>query len=645
MLLPSMVDYRSMTRRHRNPRDDSLIPPETRLMTWGIVKMAESGIFPEQALFTTSDTRPGREFSLVPEPRSSVPFQWAHFGPGAIPSALANKLCSTMSIRGLLATLNDVLGTTHGPDTPGLTECLKHFSATSRDFGELYGILRGYWHSDLTQLVAHLSEKRAKDEAMRRDAVREGYISNPFVRPRRVWDLYSNRVIPYYALPPCPRSRIPDNVWTVSHSWVPEDALRRVWTTINGKEWPVPIPADTTLEHIRVELLNFAAEYVWLDVLCLRQEGHPEDEAQRKEEWRLDVPTVGHVFSFPDVPCITYFNGLGRPFTPSLSALASDYHWLNRAWTVQEATESWLPGGATGATFPADAIALFNKRHVIPAKSRRDPRDLAQKKSFTDAPALLRERRCTRELDRVFCLAYLLQCATLPAYDAGAGADAAWAELLKHLPPTVRTPLLWYGDGAAWPTWPTWTQFLESKQDRLAAPWGASKDQLLRLVDGSELGTPGPGTFYHKIGLFGPCIVVGRRSTEQAGVEELTLRRESDPHWRRSYKLIGTISGDVVRGKTYAFLQQSPSWTWLVVEVVGQRQLGGEAAVEVVRRGCVRSHSTQGLPSVPSTATVVYVPAPPDQPVPSTPRSDVPPAGVSWVKLRMTRWSRSFSSP
>ena len=39
--------------------------------------------------------------------------------------------------------------------------------------------------------------------------------------------------------------------------------------------WPVPIPVHTSLERVRIECLNLGAEYVWADVLCLRQKPPP----------------------------------------------------------------------------------------------------------------------------------------------------------------------------------------------------------------------------------------------------------------------------------------------------------------------------------------------------------------------------------
>ncbi len=60
----------------------------------------------------------------------------------------------------------------------------------------------------------------------------------------------------------------------------------------------VPIPKDANLDLIRIEMLNLGAEYAWLDVLCLRQLGG-RGEDLRKEEWKLDVPTIGHVYEDP----------------------------------------------------------------------------------------------------------------------------------------------------------------------------------------------------------------------------------------------------------------------------------------------------------------------------------------------------------
>lgn len=241
-------------------------------MAWGISNMAKSLAVPQEDIFKSYSSGLGETFSLVPEQRSSVPLQWAHFGPGAIPNVLTDVPCSTMDAEKLLLMLNNVLGTSYGLDKPGLRQCLEHFLRASHDFGQVYSSLRPYWRKQkFAQLVPDHIKQREKDEQGRKDALLGDYIRNPHIHPRRVWDLYSNRVVPFYVLPPLPQGENPTNIWTVSHSWVREEARANVWTSINGNEWPVPLPNDTTLEHVRIELLNLGAEYVWLDVLCLRQ--------------------------------------------------------------------------------------------------------------------------------------------------------------------------------------------------------------------------------------------------------------------------------------------------------------------------------------------------------------------------------------
>ncbi len=108
----------------------------------------------------------------------------------------------------------------------------------------------------------------------------------------------------------------------MSHAWVDEKDVTRVMTPINGYEWPVPIPKDADLDLIRIEMPNLGAEYVWLDVLCLRQEDQSEDprfaisqeewderEAPRKE-WKVDMPTIGCVYLL-STHVVCYLSRLG----------------------------------------------------------------------------------------------------------------------------------------------------------------------------------------------------------------------------------------------------------------------------------------------------------------------------------------------
>lgn len=109
---------------------------------------------------------------------------------------------------------------------------------------------------------------------MRQKALDNNQIVNPHVPPRHVWDLYSNRVVPHWII----LHEHWSNIWAISHAWKDEEDQPEIWTDINGREWPVPIPKDANLDLIRIEMLNLGAEYVWLDVLCLRCRGGPRDD-------------------------------------------------------------------------------------------------------------------------------------------------------------------------------------------------------------------------------------------------------------------------------------------------------------------------------------------------------------------------------
>ncbi|GJE96242.1 hypothetical protein PsYK624_124360 [Phanerochaete sordida] len=211
-----------------------------------------------------------------------------------------------MTAAGLLNHLNAVLGTDHHMETPGMRALLDEICTTSYDFGEAYGKVRLWWaEADVAvrgpRLLAEMRSRKAKHDRERKETLRRRKALQATTPPRRVWDLYSNRVLPLTTIPYEESDsevpvKLPDPLWTVSHSWVADEERTQVWTNINRKQWPVPLPRATSLAHVRVELLNMGAEYVWLDVLCLRQQGRAADEALRTEEWKIDVPTIGFVY-------------------------------------------------------------------------------------------------------------------------------------------------------------------------------------------------------------------------------------------------------------------------------------------------------------------------------------------------------------
>ncbi|KAF5384423.1 hypothetical protein D9615_003214 [Tricholomella constricta] len=280
---------------------------------------------------------------------SEVTLQGSFSGRLCIPSSLADQPCRSLDLDSLLYQLNDIMGTTY-PLTEPIAIHLQECITRNDDFGTAYARLRPHWYSDFATLQIKIEEAEANDKRARSEALNEtkDQIINVEIPPRRVWDLYSNRVIPrWWAAPPHEPQKKGKLVVPVSHAWVEIGARVDISTSINSHLWPVPVPSDSSLERVRIELLNLDLEYVWLDVLCLRQRGDPENEEIRLEEWTLDVPTIGHVYRQDpwDDRVVVYFNGLGRPFR--IQNLDGERHWLNRAWTVQEAGHDMIIGGQT----------------------------------------------------------------------------------------------------------------------------------------------------------------------------------------------------------------------------------------------------------------------------------------------------------
>ncbi len=237
--------------------------------------------------------------------------------------------------------LNATLGTSHTLDTPSVLSVLEDCIVKNYDFGTAYGHLRIVWNRNNGRTIEdELRKCEEEDKEQRRKALAEN-LKEWTLLPRRVWDLYSNRMVPWW-------TRI-DNVYApatpISHAWVDEKDRMDVWTPINGKVWPVPIPKDTNLNLIRIEMLNLGMTYIWLDVLCLRQKGGPREDL-RTEEWKLDVPAIGKVYR---APCrvVIYLSGLGRPLSLKEGDLESDQCWFRRAWTLQEVGDERIIAGDT----------------------------------------------------------------------------------------------------------------------------------------------------------------------------------------------------------------------------------------------------------------------------------------------------------
>ncbi|KAK0480980.1 hypothetical protein EDD18DRAFT_1295073 [Armillaria luteobubalina] len=240
----------------------------------------------------------------------------------------------------------------------------------------------------------------------------------------------------------------------ISHAWVDEKDRTAVWTPINGYEWPVPIPKDTDLNLIRIEMLNLGLEYAWLDVLCLRQVGGGREDL-RTEEWKLDVPTIGRVYG--DLSAVCYLTGLGRPLTLKEGDLESDRSWFRRAWTLQEAAFDMTFAGDTpdgplhaerkNGKYETELLTRFHKQLRCTCHLFFGPKALEE----------MRNRVSTNPVDKIAGLGMGFRW--IPAYYESASLEDAWTARVNSMREFVRADLFLScpapGDkGSKWrPSW------------------------------------------------------------------------------------------------------------------------------------------------------------------------------------------------
>ncbi len=288
---------------------------------------------------------------------------------------------------------------------------------------------------------------------MRREVLVHDRITTRLVPPRRVWDLHANRVVPYWVVNGYPWQ------WGISHAWVDEKDHVDAMTPINRYEWSMPMPKDTNLDLIRIEMLNLGADYAWLDVLCLRQE-HGKNEHLRMEEWKLDVPTIGWVYANP-TRVVCYFNGLGRPLDLTLDDFESEQCWFRRAWMLQEITNDAIIGGET-----EDDIMDKEVRKTFDEQLAR-LRDIRTQNMALELVLEMQNRVSTKPLDKVAGLAYLLHLRSIPIYNAEKSDADAWEVLMDAMFPSRRAELFFYfpEHGKGRKSWrPSWHQVMTLKQ-------------------------------------------------------------------------------------------------------------------------------------------------------------------------------------
>ncbi|KAK0479114.1 hypothetical protein IW261DRAFT_163486 [Armillaria novae-zelandiae] len=366
--------------------------------------------------------------------------------------------------------LNAALGTSYSLGSKALPlsrkttlrSILKPYVARNDDFGTVYSHLRRFWYSAEIEHTLHVAEE--EDGERRKKVLVHGRITTRQVPPRRLWDLYANRVVPYWFAYRDPWGFA--HWWGISHAWVDEQDRVNVRTPINGSEWPVPMPNDANLDLIRIEMLNLGAQYAWLDVLCLRQEGG-KGEHLRLEEWKLDVPTIGGVYSRA-ANAVCYFNGLGRPLHLTPDYFESNRCWFRRAWTLQEITEDAVIGGETGVDIAAEEVQKAFDEQLARL------RDLRNECSALELVSEMRNRVSSKPLDKVAGLAYLLYTYCIPIYDAEMSDVDAWEVLVDVMSSWSRAELFFLfpepGNGRKY--WrPSWPQIMTMKHGWTSSMW------------------------------------------------------------------------------------------------------------------------------------------------------------------------------
>ncbi|SJL02838.1 uncharacterized protein ARMOST_06176 [Armillaria ostoyae] len=401
-----------------------------------------------------------------------VPYQRSYTSRNpVITSFFANTRCIDLGVTKLLAMLNFTLGTSYTLDNTSLSSVLKDCITKYYDFGTCYGHLRSVWFNDLTGIEDELRTREALDQDMRKDVLVGQRIVNRHVPPRRVWDLYSNRVVPWWVVRRYPLG--------ISHAWMEEEDRTDVLTPINGREWPVPIPKDANLDLIRIEMLSLGAEYAWLDVLCLRQVGG-RGEHLRPEEWKVDVPTIGYVYQWTD-RVVAYISGLGRPLSLKAGDFQSDRYWFKRAWTLQEFSRQGISeqpliiGGDTrdSEIMEKDVQTMFWTDLLSLIEVWFEPTsDVLGNLRMLSA---MQKRVSTNPVDKIAALTYLLGPSYVPAYYEAQSEEDAWTALVGAMHPMHRAQLFFQcpqpGNGQKY--WrPSWRQVMTEVLPLFSRSWG-----------------------------------------------------------------------------------------------------------------------------------------------------------------------------
>ena len=426
---------------------------------------------------------------------------------------------------------------------------IRYFVNQRYDLGLAYAAARIAWkrfNDSEFNIAAHRAQWLAKARqigearasAIYTNKTGQGRIKSPYsIMPRRMWDLKSNRVIEFRMLhsdilaheflstgvvEDLSTSKSCTVFWAITHSWT--NTMDPVMTSINQYQWPTPLPRGLDLENgLRRELLGAGAEYVWLDVLCLRQQSESTRTDQtrlREREWKLDVPTIGNIYR-KAAALVRYFNGLGQSF--EAEGWDSPRHWLRRAWTLQEIrTENTTINGAcnfgSGVNRPpllmntkgkVDGEVTTLRQALHPVVKLAAEVDSAAGCTVYGLVKQMAKRHSTQPMDKVAGLLYLLRTTELPTYDAGVSDEDAWARCFHVLPFARRIEILFDFPYRAIPAtietgsnrwFPAWRQLMEwpdrdPTYDHSVAVWPEKHDEP-ELASNNQLQPMGHGPLF-----------------------------------------------------------------------------------------------------------------------------------------------------
>ncbi|KAG7440764.1 uncharacterized protein BT62DRAFT_1080624 [Guyanagaster necrorhizus] len=531
-------------------------------------RLSEPRTYPQ--VIISALTEIGKVESSIP-----VPNQRSYTGrKPVITSSLANTTCTSIGVVGLLDQLNTTLGTSYTLNNSSLHSILESCISRKYDFGTAYGRLRPIWYNaNWSAIQNELRIREERDQNMRREALVGNWIVNPNMPPRRVWDLYSNRVVPQWII----SEKKP---WAISYAWMSPEHRVQVNTPINAHEWPVPIHKDGNLDLVRIEMLNLGAEYIWLDVLCLRRRGKEENELLREEEWKLDVSTSGYVYHETEM-VVYYFCGLGGAFSLKMDDLDSPRFWLNRAWTLQEISRKWIIGGVTddGAGMTPQTAAEQDHKAVLDRINEQLESlvdTVHRVDNVFDLLVHLRQRKSEHAVDHVAALIFPLRFKAIPTYDETQSVDALWLAVVNTMRTKHRGDMFFlYPRPGSEHTWrPSWNQVMTERRlpiGRVSLYADVERDEETNAdwYDGmciEEGRVQGLGAEDPK-GLIRRGKLVVKDDTGKShslGIVAAHLYEISDD----SYTLIASS-----QGKSGAFVTRAP---WTEIHWVAGRRLSGQ---------------------------------------------------------------------